>query len=212
MDELVQNVIERSSRPVFGRAEAALWSGREGAALDALLKRAVNRQDILRFRRGVYGLSPRFSQEKIHPFVLAQYLYGPSYISLESALSFYGWIPEAVYTVASASMNRSKSFDTPVGLFSFTRIPQHIFYAGVRSEQVVPGRVFLIASPLKALMDYCYVRKLNKPSVAFLQDSLRIEAGELEALTPGDFDELVDVYPQGRVLAWLEGLRKELSL
>lgn len=212
MNVVVQKAVEKSRRPVFGRAEAALWSGREGAALDALLKRAVNSRDILRYRRGVYSLSPRFSREQVHPFVLAQYLDGPSYISAESALSYYGWIPEAVYTVTSVSMNRAKSFDTPVGVFSFSRIPQRVFFSGVRSGEVAPGYTFMLASPLKALLDYCYVHRMKWQSLAYLKESLRIEDEATEALTSSDFDELEDVYPQRRVCAFLQGLRKELSL
>lgn len=189
-----------------------MWSGRQGAAVDGLLKRAVNSQDIVRYRRGVYGLSPRFTREKVHPFVLAQYIDGPSYISLESALSYHGWIPEAVYTVTSVSMNRSKAFETPVGLYSFDRIPQKVFFAGVRHGEAAPGKAFLLASPLKALVDYSYVHRTKWTSLKSLQDSLRIEDDELQTLNSNHFDELEDVYPQRRVREFIAGLRKELSL
>ncbi len=212
MNMVVLKALQNSQRPVFGRAEAALWADREGAALDGLLKRAVNNQDIVRFRRGLYGLSPRFTREKVHPFVLAQYMDGPSYISLESALSHYGWIPEAVYTVTSVSMNRSKSFDTPAGLYSFTRIQQKTFFAGVRSGEAAQGWTFMLASPLKALVDYSYVHHTKWQSLKLLQDSLRIEDDELQKLTSKDFDELDDAYPQRRVREFMDGLRKELML
>lgn len=211
MNKVVQKAIMMARRPVFGRAEAALWSGREGAALDALLKRAVKNQDIIRYRRGLYGLSPRYLHEPLQPFALAQYLDGPSYISLESALSYYGWIPEAVYTVTSVSMNRSKSFDTPAGLFSFTGISQRTFFAGVNVGQTTSGGQFMVASPLKALADYCYVHRLKWQSVSFLLDSLRLEEEELKTLHVRDFDALNGVYPQRRVIEFLAGLRKELS-
>ena len=51
----------------------------------------------------------------------------PSYISFESALSYRGLIPEAVYTTTSACLKRARRFASKVGLFSFTPIPARAF-------------------------------------------------------------------------------------
>ncbi|HSW71384.1 MAG TPA: hypothetical protein VLH77_05335 [Gammaproteobacteria bacterium] len=70
---------------------------------------------------------------KPHPFELAQYIYGPSYISLESALSFHKLIPETVYTVTSTTVKRSREFQTPLGVYSFLHLPPENFYVEVWS-------------------------------------------------------------------------------
>lgn len=123
---------------MFTREQAAFWVGNRGAGLDALLKRAVASGEVWRVRRGLYCLSTRYTRNKINPLALAQRIHGPSYISMESALSYHGWIPEGVQAVTSAALGRSRDFKTPFWLFSFTRIPQRKLLAGVRDH---PGAV-----------------------------------------------------------------------
>lgn len=72
---------------------------------------------------------------------------------MEFGLAYHGWIPEAVYTITSASVERSRVFDAPLGMFSFTRVPQFRFYAGVTRIETENGGSFLMAEPLKALAD-----------------------------------------------------------
>lgn len=210
MQTITELAIEKGKRAVFTRQEASFWAGAEGAALNGLLKRAIQRQEIVRYRRGLYGLGPRYERYRIHPFALTQYLYGPSYISLECALAHHGWIPEAVYTISCASSTRSLSFDTPLGLFSFTRIPQNIFFAGVRQETTSDGSVFFMASPLKALLDYVYVHRPEWNSLESAEESLRIEESELQAINATMVNELNGVYREKNVIRFLENVRQEV--
>lgn len=212
MNIVVQRAIEKAARPVFTRTEAEFWSGRDGPALNALLKRAVKAGDIIRYRRGLYGLAPRFARQRIHPFALAQYIHGPSYISVESALSHHGWIPEAVYSISSVTMTRSKKYETSAGLFLFNHIPQSILFAGVSSEKLPDGGSCFMARPLKAIADYVYMHRHTWHTVRPLVESLRIEEDQLSTLSADDFDELDHIYSRPNVLAFLRGLRKELSL
>ena len=159
-------------------------------SLNAMLKRAVASGEILRVCRGLYGLDRRYLRESLHPFVLAQPMYGPSYISLESALSHHGWIPEAVHAVTSVTVRRTASFDTPFGPFSFTRVAQRTFFAGVERVEVGPGAVFLLASPLKALADYVHVHVLATMPPADLIASLRVDEHELAAQSPAAYAEV----------------------
>ena len=86
-----------------------------------LVNRALNAGELLRLRRGSYLLAERFRDYPCHPFALAQAFVAGSYISFETALAHHGWIPEAVYTTASATPARkSLDYDHPVfGRFSF---------------------------------------------------------------------------------------------
>ena len=156
-------------------------------------------------------ICPPYQKQKPEPLALAQHVYGPSYISMESALAFHGWIPEAVYTVASASQSRSRVFDTPVGRFEFVRIPQRTFYSGVDRIELpdMSGTVFM-ANPLKALTDLVYVRRPDEMPGTLL-NSLRIDSESLETVNVAQIDELAGNYPVARVERFLQQMRGRIS-
>ncbi len=212
MQTVTEMALERAERGVFTRDQAALWVGSRGACLDALLRRAVASREVWRIRRGLYCLSDRYSQGRVNPLELAQRVHGPSYVSLETALSHHGWIPEAVQAVTSAALGRSRTFNTPVGLFSFTRVPQSRFLAGVRRVSVERGGAFFLATSLKALADHVYAQRLEWHSAAPVVESLRVEEESLAEITGELFDEVMSAYKPGRVLRFLAGLRKDLKL
>lgn len=170
-----------------------------------LVKRAIAEGDLIQIRRGVYSLGKRFQRQPLNHFELAQKVYAPSYVSLESALSHHGWIPEAVYTLTSVSLKRSVSFDTPVGVFSYTRIPKFNF-AGV--ERIQEGKtVYLIASPTKALADYIIAQKIDLSPKA-LRESLRIDEASWCQLSFKLLSEIVATYGNARLRTFLRALRK----
>lgn len=80
---------------------------------------------------------------------------------MESALSHHGWIPEAVYACTCASFANSREFATPLGAFSYRRVPQNAFFLGVDRCKDANGNVFFMATAAKALADYLYMQKLN---------------------------------------------------
>ena len=116
---------------------------------------------------------------KPEAFEIAAILYGPSYISLESALSFHGWIPESTPTINSVCSKRSKNFETFLGVFAYHNIPVSVFHIGVSSSRKNLMKddeaSFLIADPWKAIADFIYLRKRSWPSVIMLANDLRIE-------------------------------------
>lgn len=210
MQRMTELTLERTEGRVFTREQAALWAGDRGARLNALLKRAVASREIWRIHRGLYCLSDRYGRGGINPLELAQRIHGPSYISLETALSHHGWIPEGVQAVTSATLERSRTFDTPIGLFSFTRVPQRAFLSGVRRVSTEGRAAFFMALPLKALADYVYSRRCDWRSGAPVVESLRVEPESLAELTGELFDEVMSAYDPGRVHRFLAGLRKDL--
>jgi predicted transcriptional regulator of viral defense system len=82
------------------------------------VKRALKKGTLVRLKRGVYLIEKK-DAETVDAFEIALQLNGPSYISFESALAHHGWIPEAVYTITSATPKRSSIVPTPIGTFSF---------------------------------------------------------------------------------------------
>jgi len=211
MQTITELALQRAKRGVFTRREAACWVDSNGARLDALLKRAVGSNEVWRIHRGLYCLSNRYAPESVSPFGLAQRIHGPSYISLESALSYHGWIPEAVHAITNTSLDRSRSFSTPLGLFSYTRVPQQHFFTAVNRVSEVQGGSFFVGTPLKALADYVYTHRRDWDSATPLVESLRVEEDLLVTLKGESFDQLIPLYSGGRVRRFLVGLRKDLK-
>jgi hypothetical protein len=159
-------------------------------------------------------LGPPFRKSEPHPFVLAAVLHAPSHVSLESALAHHGLIPEAVYQVSSVTIGRSREFSTPLGVFSFSRVPVRAPRAGVEAVEVARNAWAFIASPLRAIADAVYLRKeitWSRDGLAYLTGSLRIEDDDLRSLTFEALDEILDGIGSRRVQAYLQGLKGAVS-
>jgi len=100
-----------------------------------------------------------------HPsrYYVANKLYEPSYVSLETALSHYGIIPEVVYAMTSITTKASREYQTPLGEFTYQRIKKQA-YTGYQLQSVEGQKAF-IADPEKALADYLYFVVLKKISL-----------------------------------------------
>jgi predicted transcriptional regulator of viral defense system len=109
--------------------------------------------DLIRVRRGLYVADPRLSNQEISRELIANNLYGPSYVSFESALSYHRLIPERVNAVSSATIRRARSYTTPLGLFEFVTVPRDYFHIGIEQIIVENQYAFLMASPEKAICD-----------------------------------------------------------
>lgn len=213
MQHITEEALGRVPWGFFTRAEAGVWLKVGTAALDGLLKRAVQAGEIHRMRRGLFCLDRRFLTAPPNPLVLAQLVHGPSYLSSETALSWHGWIPEAVHAVVSTGLGRSRDFVTPLGTYVFQRVPQKSLMSGVqRITEASPHVAYFVARPLKAIADYVYIHHCDWRCADPLRGSLRIEDGVLSSLTAADFDELDGQYRSSRVSRLLEGLRADLNL
>ena len=109
-------------------------------------------QDIVRVKKGLYVLGKEYNKP-YNKFVLANLIYGPSYITGQTALAFWNMIPERVELMISMTTKRKKQFETPVGKFSYLYCPKKVFNIGVQLEDAGDQKNFLIASPEKALCD-----------------------------------------------------------
>jgi len=111
---------------------------------------------VIKLKRGLYLLS--WDRGNIKPDVLASRLYEPSYISLEYALSYYGIIPEAVFTVTSVSTKKTAHFKVEgVGNYSYQKIKDGAF--GGYKSYLQNGISYNLAEPEKALLDFFYLNK-----------------------------------------------------
>jgi predicted transcriptional regulator of viral defense system len=113
------------------------------------IRKIIQSGKIIRVKKGLYVKT----EGNYHHFVLANMIFGPSYISEDSALSYYGLIPEKVVTTTCTTIGRKKEFNTPVGEFHYEPTPKYLYPIGVKRKVVDDKRSYLIASPEKALFD-----------------------------------------------------------
>lgn len=184
------------------------------AARYSLVNKALKKGELIKIRRGLYVLADKYCNKKFSQLYLASRIVPHSYISLESALSYYGWIPERVMTVISIlNIGRTKKFVTQFGEFIFYQLPvqEYEFLTGVNRIEEIKREPFLLASPLRALADYVYIKKIDWTSIDYLTQGMRIEPEQLMQIDPVDFIKIQKVYRSKRVLHFLKNLRKELS-
>lgn len=122
---------------------------------------------IIRLKRGLYVVNPEHSGKTLSSELIANHLYTPSYISMSTALRYYGLIPEAVYVHQSMTIKHSRSFQTPVGNYDYKYIAREAFSVGVRSVHK-GDYAFLMASPEKALCDL--IANSPKVNLRYLKD------------------------------------------
>jgi len=180
-----------------------------------LVSRAMQAGELVRLRRGLYVLADEYREHPSHPFAVAQMLMPGSYLSLESALAFHGWIPEAVYTTTSIVPGRKmKEFrHERLGLFSFQplAIQRGCFLELVRRIETI-GQSFLVAQPLRALLDLVCLKKIEWQGIAWIEQGLRVDAGTLNKVTGAELRTLKEVYKHQRVRKFISELEQSLGL
>lgn len=191
-----------------------LFPGRSIGARRAVIHRAVRHHEILRLKPGHFCLTAELRRRHPHPFVIAGLLLYASQVSLESALAFWGLIPESVHQVVSVTRRRSRTYATGLGRYVFVRVPCDQLRAGVRSTEVDRGAWAFVATPLRAIADMVYLRPAvtwEHDGVGFLTESLRILPDELEGISFDQHEEICVSLRSQRTRRYLEGLRKALA-
>ena len=154
-------------------SSALLLAGDVSAAQVRLqLSRWVKTGRLLLLRRGLYALAPTWRKLEPHPFLIANQLQRGSYASLQSALAFYGVIPEHVPTVTSVGPGRPETVRTPLGAFQFNHLAQTLLFGYSRLE-IAPRQFAFVASPEKALLDLVHLTP-SADSAEYLQE-LRLQ-------------------------------------
>ena len=141
---------------------------------------------IIRVKKGLYVFGEAERRAPVHKEILANLIYGPSYVSLEYALQCHGLIPERVETVTSVTTCRSREFSTPLGRFTYRAVPLAAFTTGVERVEVEPGRAYLLAVPEKALADKLHADKAALRTQGdirtYLDDDLSIDPAASRSL------------------------------
>ena len=169
--------------------------------IDELVKQKM----LLQVKRGLYLAGPRLKVASPEPVLVANHLYGPSYVSLDTALSYWGLIPEKVYEVTSVCTRKSKTYNTKAGRFSYRymRLPYYSF--GIKQVVLTKRQTVLMASPEKALCDKIITTsgvllRSTKQTSELLIEDFRIDKKMLRSLDANAISK------------WLKDAPKENSL
>ena len=170
--------------------------------------------DVVRVRKGLY-VAPTFPGRPpaVDPLVLAALIYGPSYVSLETALSWHGLIPERIEEVTSVTCKRARLFRTSMGRFSYHPVNEIAFSYGVGLQTAVGGSFFL-AEPEKALCDrIARVRQVRaqRDIPALLEDDLRVDLDAVVRMRVAAVREVAKRYRRQSVNAFLHWLQRHAA-
>jgi len=144
------------------------------------ISKMVKAGNLIRLRKGLFIVSTEITDSIVSKELIANHLRGPSYVSMESALSYYHVIPERVYHTYSATIKRKRKYSIVFGNFNYITVPEEYYSIGLRQENNKKGFCFLIASPEKALCDLIITRSgirfQSKKAVSnYLIEDLRID-------------------------------------
>ncbi len=162
-----------------------------------VITRLLKSGALIRVKKGLYVFGPAYARQPYSLETLANLIYGPSYISLEYALYFYGMLPERIEVVTSMTNKRNKFFKTSVGNFSYTYIHSTLYPLGVDQVSVDDTHHVLIASREKALVDTIYRAHgiaTHEDAMTYLIDDLRIEEAALKVLNLRRLRALANAY------------------
>jgi hypothetical protein len=172
--------------------------------ISELVKRGI----LTLVKAKVYVPGPNLKMRGPEPYLLANQLASPSYVSMETALSHWGIIPERVFEIASAFTGRSRIYETPVGRFRYTRFPLPYFSFGQVSLELAPRQVVLIANAEKALCDTVIATtgllfRSPRNAKEWLLDNMRMERDILRELNTTGMREWINDAPKKESLGHL---------
>jgi len=176
-------------------------SSLEGASIDTCsLRENINKWNkkgyIYRLKNNLYTLNDNDRKTGVSRSFIANYIYTPSYVSLEYAMYTYGLIPENVYEMTSVSTLKTAKFKNHFGVFSYSNIKPDLFfgYAAHKDENKMS---VVMATPEKAMLDYIYLRFCRRKAQGDIEsfvDKNRIQ--NLKTLDRKKYNEYVLKYPK----------------
>ena len=165
----------------------------------------VNQRVLIPVKRGIFIPGPALNIAQPEPFLLANHLVGPSYVSVETALSHWRLIPEQVYEISSMTIGRSKTYQTPVGRFSYMHLPLLYYSFGQQSVELTKKQIALVGTPEKALCD-----KIVTTSGLLFRSTAQIQSWLLEDMRMDK--EILRTLKTGNIRSWLNEAPKKESL
>ena len=157
------------------------------------ISREMAKGKLIQIKKGLYETNPN-----VPGFLLASEIYGPSYLSFDYALSYYGMIPEKVetYTCATFEKKKKKQFDTCFGTYTYRDVPESVYRIGIKRVKE-EGYEYQIATPEKALCDKLYTLKPIKSMNTFtklLLEDLHVNEKVLSQLNLKHLKKICNAY------------------
>ena len=167
---------------------------------------------LIQLKRGLYVVSPEFSGKQLSLGLIANHIYGPSYVSLHYALRYYGLIAERVYTITSITTHHTRTFENSLARFTYRGVGTEYFPIGVRSIDE-NGVSYLMATPEKALCDMIMVEPyIPQSSILglerFFEEDMRID---MDALRDMDINIIKSCMETGKKKNILNNLLKLIN-
>lgn len=167
---------------------------------------------LIRLKKGIYVFSQALTKGSYSYETLANLIYGPSYVSLEWALHYYGMIPERVEEITSVTLKRKQSFSTPLGTFSYEHTHPEAYPTGITRIEHNDYQKALIATPEKAVCDLLMLRRGKITSQTELKEILyndfRFEEERMYQLDHSRLKAIVSAYPHSSTKHLLTLLEK----
>lgn len=178
------------------------------------IHRWLGEEVLLAVKKGLYVVSPKKSNVPVALPLVANQLYGPSYVSLEYALYFYGMIPERVAQITSVTTKRAKTFQNSLGRFSYQKLPVSYYQFGIDYVKSSDTVAFMMASPEKALCDWLVLTpNLKIYSVKALKNllfnDLRLDESYLVSLNAIKVREMANNIKKSKLLNLLADLLEQ---
>jgi len=181
--DIIQTIAKHSNQPITHRLLKSWLKDykRPNDKIHALKSEGA----LASVKKGFYIAGPKTRSGRPENSLLANHLLGPSYVSMDTALSFYGMIPERVYTITSMTTKASRDFKTPIGLFIYVHLPLPYYAFGLNMVNLSNEQCAIIASPEKALCDKIVstsgliIRSASNAS-SYLIDDLRMDEDALK--------------------------------
>ena len=164
---------------------------------------------LIRLKRGMFVVSPEISGKLLSLELIANHIYGPSYVSMHYALRYYGLIPEHVFMLTSVTSRHTRTFENQLARFSYYGVSKEYFPIGITMKEE-EGVTFLMATPEKAVCDMLMVEKhVPDQSVSslevFFEEDMRIDLDDLRQLDSSIIKACLEV---GKKKKLLENLLK----
>lgn len=172
------------------------------------IRELVKRELLIPVKRGLYITGPQLNMPRPSLFLLANHLYGPSYVSLETALSYWGLIPEKVATTSSMTTGNTKTFPTKLGRFNYIHAKLPYYSFGLQQVVLAEKQIALMASREKALCDKIItttgilLRSIQQ-TMDLLMEDLRIEKQMLRELDTQAISSWINYAPKKQSLSIL---------
>ncbi len=179
-----QAIIPYATKPISYHLVRSLLKEykRPNDKINELVKQGI----LTPLKKGLYMTGPIVTPHP-DPFLIANHIWGPSYVSLDTALSWHGFIPEKVFGISSVTLKTSHTFSTPAGRFDYIHMRTPYYTFGISQLQLGEDQFAMIATPEKALCDKIITTsgilfRSPKNVMEYLTENLRIDESMLRSL------------------------------